>query len=122
MALMERSPGTQSFSHDEGHRGYHMITIDNEDDGRRTTIMASAVEKIADIIGELYQRLGRERLDGDRLRWESDDEDVAAFAQLTLGEYFELGQCPHLHWVFVGPTGGDCPLTVSEVVAARFSG
>ncbi len=86
-----------------------MITVDNENDGRRITLAASAAEKIGDIVGELYERLGRERFDGDRLRWESDDEEVASFAELTLQEYFELGNCPRLHWVFVGATGGDCP-------------
>jgi hypothetical protein len=92
----------------EGVRDYHMITVENEGDGRRTTIVASTAERIGDAIEELYQRLGRERRDGDRLRWESDDEEVTAFSELTFEEYFELGQCPRLRWTFVGPTGGDC--------------
>jgi hypothetical protein len=110
MALMEHALEMQPLGHDAVPRTYHMITIDNENDGRRTTLVASAAEKIGDVIGELYQRLGRERYDGDRLRWESDEEDVASFAELTLEEYFELGNCPRLHWVFVGATGGDCAL------------
>lgn len=103
----------------EGDRDYHTITIDNEGDGRRTKVVASAVEKIGDVVDDLYERLGRDRLDGDRLRWESDDEDVAAFAELTLEEYFELGQCSRLRWVFVGPTGGDCALSLPEVGTTR---
>ncbi|HEY6779728.1 MAG TPA: hypothetical protein VI111_02170 [Thermoleophilaceae bacterium] len=108
MALLEHSAGTQLSGHDLGARAYHMITIDNENDGRRITIMASAGERFADLVDEVYERLGRGRFDGDRLRWESDDEDVASFAELTLGEYFELGNCPQLRWTFVGATGGDC--------------
>jgi hypothetical protein len=125
MAPLEHSSGTQLVEHDDSdgayHRAYHMITIDNENDGRRTTIMASATETFGGIVEELYERLGRERFDGDRLRWESDDEDVASFAELTLEEYFELGHCPRLRWVFVGATGGDCALSLPEVVAARSS-
>ncbi len=107
MALMEHDVGTQLSGHDLAARAYHMITIDNENDGRRITIMASAGEKIADLIDEVYARLGRGRFDGDRLRWESDHEDVASFSELTLEEYFELGNCPRLSWTFVGATGGD---------------
>jgi hypothetical protein len=121
MSLTEHSPGMQPTGHDEAAPAYHVITIDNENDGRRATLMASAGEKIGDVIGELYQRLGRERYDGDRLRWESDDEEVASFAELTFEEYFEFGNCPRLRWVFVGATGGDCAMSLPEVVAARLS-
>jgi hypothetical protein len=121
MALMEHSPRMRPSGHDDGPRTYHAITIENENDGRRTTLMASAAERIDDIIGDLYQRLGRERFDGDRLRWESDGEDVASFAELTLEEYFEFGNCPHLRWVFCGATGGDCAMGLPEVAAARLS-
>jgi hypothetical protein len=107
MALMEHPADTRHSGHDLGARAYHLITVENENDGRRITIMASAAERIADLIDEVYSRLGRGRFDGDRLRWESDHEDVASFSELTLGEYFELGNCPRLSWTFVGATGGD---------------
>jgi predicted CopG family antitoxin len=119
MALSMHSPGTQRAEHGEDSRLYHTITIDNENDGRRTTIVASAGERFSDVIEELYQRLGRERFDGDRLCWESDGEDVASFAELTLEEYFEFGHCPRLRWVFVGATGGDCVPRLPEVAATR---
>lgn len=107
MALMEHDAGTRLSGHDLGVRAYHMITVENENDGRRITIMASAGERIADLVHEVYERLGRGRFDGDRLQWESDHEDVLSFSELSLGEYFELGNCPQLRWTFVGATGGD---------------
>lgn len=116
MAPTEHSLRTQpaGYADTATVTGYHTITVENEADGRRTSIVASAGEKIADVIDELYERLGRERSDGDRLRWESDDEDVASFAELTLDEYFEFGNCPRLRWVFVGPTGGDVAMSRSD--------
>jgi hypothetical protein len=121
MALMEQPLQTQVPGYDGIARDYHVITIENENDGRRTTIVASAHERFADVIGELYERLGRDRFDGDRLRWESDSEDVASFAELTLEEYFELGHCPRLRWVFVGATGGDCATSLPDVAEERWS-
>lgn len=121
MSLMEHSPGMQGsgHGHGEGPRAYHAITVENENDGRRVTLMASAAEKIGDVVEELYQRLGREPFDGDRLRWESDDEDVASFAELTFEEYFEFGNCPRLRWVFAGATGGDCAMSIPDVAMVR---
>lgn len=107
MALMEHDVGTRLSGQDLSARAYHLITVENENDGRRITIMASAAERIGELVDEVYERLGRGRFDGDRLHWESDDEDVLSFSELTLEEYFELGNCPQLRWVFVGATGGD---------------
>lgn len=83
------------------------IDIHNEDDGRDAHINADREQTIDSVIAEFYEKkLKREQLPGDRLRCESDGEDILPHRAMTVGAFLAAGHCTGLSWLFAGDTGG----------------
>jgi hypothetical protein len=85
----------------------YRVEIFNEDDGEEVKIGANRGSRIHEIIDEMYRDFAVERDPKDRLRCRNKAAtDVFQFAQLTLDEYLERGNCPELKWNFAAETGG----------------
>lgn len=83
------------------------IVVINEDDGSIHQLPARRGEEIAHIIERMYRDYLRvERQADDRLRCDSNGEDVFQFSGLRLEQYLHQGRCAELRWVFTGGTGG----------------
>lgn len=83
------------------------VTIHNEDDGAVYRFDTQRHELLARVIREFYEKkLRREPYEDDRLKCESNGEDVFVFSELRFGEYLDAGHCPELVWLFAGGTGG----------------
>ncbi len=83
-----------------------VITVVNEDSGRDFKLREGRCTLIKTVIEHMYDKLKVERKANDRLRCESTNQDVFAFAELHLIDYLEEGHCPDLVWLFAGETGG----------------
>lgn len=91
---------------EERKRHALVVTIVNEDNGRRIGFRSTKKTLISRLIERMYHRFKVERQTDDRLRCEGNGEDVFAFANLRLGEYLDQGHCRELVWLFAGGTGG----------------
>jgi hypothetical protein len=104
-APMQQKPA----GHAEGAAGKSItITVVNEDDGNEYSFHGGHGEPLKNIVDHLYVALKTERKDDDRLRCESNGEDVFGYADsgITIGSYFDEGHCPEHTWLFAAGTGG----------------
>jgi hypothetical protein len=68
------------------------VTVHNEHDGESYTLHVTEREKLAKAIVHLYKdKLRVERQPDDRLRCETDGDDVFQFEELTFREYLAAG-------------------------------
>lgn len=91
---------------DHAHKAVH-VTVHNEDDGDTYRLNGKRDDTLASVAADLYgKKLRRDRQPDDRLRCESNGEDVFQFEGLTFESYLDAGHCPDLEWLFAGGTGG----------------
>lgn len=85
----------------------YTVNIFNEDDGTSADIGANAGTKVSEVVKEMYADFNLEHHANDRLRCRNKEgTDVFQFADLTIHEYLERGNCPELKWAFAAETGG----------------
>jgi len=86
------------------------IKVVDEDNGKDISIQGGQGTPIGTFIENMYEKLkerfGVQRQPDDRLRCESNGEDVFQFAGLHIRDYLAAGHCGDLVWLFAGGTGG----------------
>ncbi len=82
------------------------LTIVNEDNGLDFVLKAGPGTPLLTLIQRMYEKLGVTQQADDRLRCESNGNDVFNFKDIKLGKFVEAGHCPCLVWLFAGGTGG----------------
>lgn len=93
-----------------GDQGEVTIKIVDEDNGKEISIQGGQGTPIGTLVERVYEKLkerfGVQRQPDDRLRCESNGEDVYQFAGLHLRDYLAGGHCAGLVWLFARGTGG----------------
>jgi Multiubiquitin len=82
------------------------VHVENEENGASFDLDGFEQTRLKTLFEEMYKKLGVVRQADDRLRCEEGGGDVFGFAELTLKEYIERGNCKCLVWLFAGGTGG----------------
>lgn len=83
-----------------------VVTVANKDNADTIRLRVPVTATISAVIEKMYAEFRLTRQPQDRLTCRREGEDVYQFAELTLARYLDDGHCPHLHWSFVGDTGG----------------
>jgi hypothetical protein len=91
---------------DREDRRHRVVTVANKDNADTIRLRVPVTATIAAVIETMYAEFRLTRQPQDRLTCRRDGQDVYQFAELTLARYLHDGHCPHLHWSFVGDTGG----------------
>lgn len=89
-----------------GHGPRRVVTVANKDNAETIRLRVPVTEIIESVIEAMYEEFRIERSADDRLTCRGNGEDVFQYGARTLAQYLDEGQCPNLHWVFVGGTGG----------------
>ena len=104
----QRQHGAVSFSGKEFANDERVVKVrvENEENGDSFDLDGFEQTRLKSLFVEMYKKLGVAQQSDDRLRCEEGGGDVFGYADLTLREYIERGDCKCLVWLFAGGTGG----------------